>query len=778
MKNWKLSKLKIQGFKAFPFVVFDFEASSLLTLDGPNGYGKTSVFDAIELLLTGKISRISDLYDVVMTAQKKLYKDNLYWNISAGEKNIDIRAEFIDANTDSREYFARVAIVVDLKKSSNNKPDNFEIFKLYKIQDFESDELGSAVSTTYFDNYFGENFCANYSMLNYLQQGQNNFIFSQKITDRKKNLELLLKTRETKEQIDACKKIELRIGQSCSAEASSAIITLQQKIDNISTETLVHQQTIQYVKISSIEPIPNWDIIEPYTELNDLDHKSHVETLEILSNTISHKKEIKVLLGNAQIENYINKNNDLFKIALSIGKHIDRYVELNSQSQRLTSLTRAQSALAKSPTTISLDDLIQVKNVGAVFNENISTAVTDRDNLANQLNGKSNEIAEINRVRLLLAESHEKTIGAEDPHCALCGYDWTTIEALKLAIDTTTVQFDKEVGNLAKLVKDVQEIISNGLDPVKISIAEEIKDISNVYRKKLHEELTKHAASFDQVKQMNNILATRKIDYSSEFIVDEAELDARKIDLELQLRAHKEIEGSPPPDGWLDVIRDTFLKIDDFYNLSVEDVKNKHAYILLKHRQKQNSTLQVCRDDLAVKTNKYNAALAAKEKVSRLKLSLIEIEKDYAARTISNIELIFHIYSGRLIQNYQRGLGLFIDDGEGKQLQFCTAERSEHDATLSMSSGQLSALSLSFFLSLNRVYSENAFVLIDDPAQSLDEINIASLTDLLRCELKDRQLIISSHEDDIAGYMRYRFNRAGLSQKLFHMQSHADSRAS
>ncbi len=40
MKNWKLSKLRINNFKAFDKVEFDFESSSLLTLEGPNGYGK------------------------------------------------------------------------------------------------------------------------------------------------------------------------------------------------------------------------------------------------------------------------------------------------------------------------------------------------------------------------------------------------------------------------------------------------------------------------------------------------------------------------------------------------------------------------------------------------------------------------------------------------------------------------------------------------------------------------------------------------------------------
>ncbi|MBR9902397.1 MAG: recombinase RecF, partial [Gammaproteobacteria bacterium] len=127
-------------------------------------------------------------------------------------------------------------------------------------------------------------------------------------------------------------------------------------------------------------------------------------------------------------------------------------------------------------------------------------------------------------------------------------------------------------------------------------------------------------------------------------------------------------------------------------------------------------------------------------------------------------------YSGRLIQNYQRGLGLFLDSRDGKQLRFLTAEKSEHDAVMSMSTGQVSALSLAFFLSLNKVYSDVPIILIDDPSQSLDEVNIASLTDLLRCELNHCQLIVSSHEEDISAYMRYRFSRAGLITSSLNMQ--------
>lgn len=164
------------------------------------------------------------------------------------------------------------------------------------------------------------------------------------------------------------------------------------------------------------------------------------------------------------------------------------------------------------------------------------------------------------------------------------------------------------------------------------------------------------------------------------------------------------------------------------------------------------------------------AAKIAKDKVNKLKATLERTERTYSEQTIAEIELIFHIYSGRLIQNYQRGLGLFIESKDGKELRFLTAEKSEHDAILSMSSGQVSALSLSFFLSLNKVYSNVPLILIDDPSQSLDEVNIASLTDLLRCEFSNRQLIVSSHEDDISAYMRYRFTKAGLRTRSLNMQ--------
>jgi exonuclease SbcC len=58
MKQWKIARIKINNFKPFEDALFDLDSSSLITLDGPNGFGKTSIFDAVELLFTGFIQRV------------------------------------------------------------------------------------------------------------------------------------------------------------------------------------------------------------------------------------------------------------------------------------------------------------------------------------------------------------------------------------------------------------------------------------------------------------------------------------------------------------------------------------------------------------------------------------------------------------------------------------------------------------------------------------------------------------------------------------------------
>lgn len=60
----KIKKILLYNFKNFrQKTIIDF-SDSITFLVGPNGFGKTTIFDAIELGLTGNISRITQTFQV------------------------------------------------------------------------------------------------------------------------------------------------------------------------------------------------------------------------------------------------------------------------------------------------------------------------------------------------------------------------------------------------------------------------------------------------------------------------------------------------------------------------------------------------------------------------------------------------------------------------------------------------------------------------------------------------------------------------------------------
>ena len=62
----KIEQIRLHNFKGIQDMTFSMSDASAIVLGGKNGYGKTTLFDAIELVLTGKIER----YD---NYEKKLF---------------------------------------------------------------------------------------------------------------------------------------------------------------------------------------------------------------------------------------------------------------------------------------------------------------------------------------------------------------------------------------------------------------------------------------------------------------------------------------------------------------------------------------------------------------------------------------------------------------------------------------------------------------------------------------------------------------------------------
>ncbi|MNY31931.1 hypothetical protein D3C86_1661170 [compost metagenome] len=121
------------------------------------------------------------------------------------------------------------------------------------------------------------------------------------------------------------------------------------------------------------------------------------------------------------------------------------------------------------------------------------------------------------------------------------------------------------------------------------------------------------------------------------------------------------------------------------------------------------------------------------------------------------------------MQCFQGGIGLFIFS-EKEGIRFQSNPNKTYDAIFSMSSGQLSALIISFTLALHKKYATNNLILIDDPVQTMDELNLYGFIDLLRNEFYDNQIIMSTHEDMMSAFMRYKFKNYNLSEKRVNLK--------
>lgn len=74
---------------------------------------------------------------------------------------------------------------------------------------------------------------------------------------------------------------------------------------------------------------------------------------------------------------------------------------------------------------------------------------------------------------------------------------------------------------------------------------------------------------------------------------------------------------------------------------------------------------------------------------------------------------------------------------------------------------------------MNQVYSNQetcSLLLIDDPVQTIDDVNMVGFVDILRYGFADRQIFVSTHEQKFEWFLRYRYAKAEKRVKLFNMK--------
>ncbi|TLS69399.1 AAA family ATPase [Photobacterium damselae] len=769
--NWQISKIEVSSFKAFKHIYLDLGESSLLTLDGPNGYGKTSIFDAIELLLTGQINRIQNLFSTLLTKKKRDYADNLFWNSRSGENDLLIKIEFI--NDGQKLVLARHCQAVMFKKPAYNRADKYENFKLYELPEFESSAFTKANQrdNNFLDEVFGKNFRENFSFLNYLEQGQNRLLHT-RVDERKEKLGNLFNISDIEAEIENCNTIYNKFTRYINnPERAAKVISLKDEIDTLQSTLQAETGIVEYKKLSTTDIQSGWDKEILFSTYSAVDHTAYLESVRRINALLPLKATIKTRVHNETIDADIQRNEESLRSLAQFGKDLGKLDELEVIKKGIDELERSATIIKRGASMIQAEEAQSLPNWGEGRLEWFESKIETRNSLREKSSANAKVAAELERLKRQLLEEHKKSY-PDDQMCPLCGADWEAHRSMVDAIETRSKQISNSLSQDGKDLLNLIAAMDAELKLIDTHVQDRLKVIRPKFEPNLYAALTKVRLQLPAIIQLKEKLQNENIQFTDSFTKIDDVVVERLEKLKEILRNKKEVESDALalPEDWRDTISLTFKDLQDFYIVTAEDLRNKEQYISIKANEAQNVRLQTCISDLKLIEKETLAAKKAQSKIKRLRDTLKETEQRYTDQTISAIELIFHIYSGRLIQNYQRGLGLFIESREGTQLRFLTAEKSEHDAVMSMSSGQVCALGLAFFLSLNKVYAKVPLILIDDPSQSLDEINVASLTDLLRCELKHCQLIVSSHEDDISAYMRYRFDRAGLKTSSLNMQ--------
>lgn len=760
----KIKKLYIKNFKIYSEKTIDFEDKNLLVLDGPNGFGKTSIFDAIELLFTGKIRRYEKTKSILIDGRKKRNENPFYHINGDGEKIIiKVLIEF-----EGNDY-----VIARVNKNIKDSTINFKQFELYNLSDF--DDVPSEDNKTtddFFVSLLGENYKSDFEFVNYVEQEETFYYLKSSEKDKKENINYLFNTKEFNEKIEKLNVIRDRLNDSINGDNG-----LLEQIDNTSKqledikESYKSSDGIEYIKLFKDKNIL-WDNEKidfttiTYNEILGGDDG----VLNQLTDLVINKDEFLKEIQNSEIYDIYEDDENLssfldyeyFRVKESILKEeriiYNEFLKIENEFRefQIDKVLEGSYDLSEYILEKFTEDKIFIEYTGKLYD------------LKNEISNSNNISIIFTRLisarELLINHSIEyhKEI-KDDGTCPLCGFDWITSEEL-------LKNFEKQKEDLELVNQNIDQSLKIKIEDLKSFFDEKLLvEIQSILKELLYDKDFFKQDFFQLELKRHHTFIKVKLD---EFKIDYKELISKNVNqdnsenLELLKEKLTEKINSYSPE----LIKPFFKDIFDYFldskkvnlkEMTIELVNNKKRFVNFCYSIFQSELLKDYETKLKFLLEKKEKLIRPLNKIQSI-LTIMNKSLDwYNNQLIKDIEVLFHIYSGRIVQDFQGGLGLFIIvDGTG--IKFVTSPDKTYDAVFSMSTGQLSALVLSFTLSLNKKYSKSKMLLIDDPVQSMDDINTAGFVEVLRNDFGDRQIVFSTHEHTMSTYIRYKFKKFGI----------------
>lgn len=772
----KIVKLSISNYKGIENEqIIDFSNRDLIIFDGPNGFGKTTIFDAIELCLRGKICRIQNNCQV--TNDTNDYKKPFFQNKSG--KPVIIKCHVKNSNNND---LVIVKYVEGCGGSSScrikkNKVSDWDLLETYRIDtlNFELDfnkKLAKELKQTDINHFFfGDNLNFDlekiYLLFNYVQQEENLFFLKQSEYSKKKELSFLFQTEKEEKCLEKIKSL-IKI---CKGE----IQYLEEKIDlnekqinsvsKIKFNRLFERKDLQFDTENPFEKCS----LDSIDTINSKFHQGLNDINDFISNfsVEEYKKYIKL----NEIKKYY-ENDEFLKFYLLKNVLLnDGYSILNIRNTKIKKYNDFNK-LSFDEKIINCNDLglLGLEDLGK-FDEKIAK----RQSLISLMNENSKMLSSLKSLRDQFVSEFDSIndYEIEKKECPICGCDWKTIEELAKNILKRSEYFEKfNEGKIKDLEQCDLNIQKDFFDKIDRSIDSFLQDPLNKVDKEFLDELYKLENINFNIDEKDFIKLFEESEINH-FILDIS--DWSQSSLMEKLSGLKKYILSSINNMIVDssklknlhIFRDYFDN-DEFILQEVTNEKIAESKMFIEYKYYEFKTSKVL--EFRQKKSRLLDFVAQQKKIKDIyKTSIV----GYKSEMIKKIKIPFFVYSGRILQNYQQGFGIFIDIKENSTgVRFLTdPSNNDHDAIHQLSSGQLSVISIAFLLSLNKVYGlSGKFLAIDDPVQSLDDINIHSFIELLRHEFFGYQILLSTHDESHSNYINYKFGKFGFNTECFNVK--------
>lgn len=760
-----IKKLNIQNFKIYKDKQFNFGSHRFVLISGANGFGKTTIFDAIEWCITGDIRRISYNYDnrnrlkqekTRVQNRNGIIKNN---DCKPGDK---VKVE-LTLDIDGSEY------VIYREQEADDLYDKTEL----QFGDTVTEEIRSRINTIsdkeWYYNYHVCDINKTFQFLNSNRQEVkelfNNFINPHDRENKIKSV-LLKANTNIKDKL-----IELK--------------TTKEEINNNEKKTKENiellKSKIKIIDYPQIRFYPEEDIsIEKSNNLDFIiEQKNKIKTCGY--NRIYFKLDRIILYY--QMKKKLSDIDDLLSIYKENKNNIDKTIKkgyydtktLDNIENRIEEIIKVikQVDSAKQVSQINEIDVLKINKIN---NKEFIEKIHKVERLYKELKEKQREIEQKEKGNDIIKALSNLVMGREgflkykkegNTSCPLCGseenfYNINKVEEIAIQAKQYIDNSKNDIIQIKKIEEEMCKKYNETLEDLKQQVISVIESDLDKYKNEKRQFNKYHHETIDFFRKTSEIAINIDENLIYNIKIKKRELEKESYNADIINRDLSEVinianalemvfsfEGINVNKlnklkQEVQILRNDSIKVTNF---NFKDFNKKLMFLDNLINNNEISTKSEELSKLTEKINKIKKEIGKYEEIIEM-TSTRSKELGDKLNTIENRELesvgpyLYKIYS-KLIKNTNiEEIKLEADRSKTGERGAVLSDSEDRNLMNVLSQGQLGVLMLSYFISnmfLRAEKVEFKSYFVDDITSVLDDVNVLSFIDFIKYQL-DKKL--------------------------------------